>query len=57
MHKLDVHEHRDVNDFLVFEHVGVINLNGWLLWYACNIDLRKFYLVSKMEIMMKCFIF
>ena len=59
MHKLDVHEHRDVDDFLVFEHVCVINLKGWLCCckHACNIDLRKVDLVSKMEIMMKCFMF
>jgi len=28
MHKLDMHEHRDVDDFLVFKHVCVINLKG-----------------------------
>ena len=57
MHELDMHEHMDVDDFLVFKHVCVINLKGWLFWHACNIDLRKVDLVSKMEIMMKCFIF
>jgi len=57
MHKLDVHEHMDVDVVLVFEHVCVINLKGWLLWHACNINFRKVDLVSKMEIMMKCFIF
>ena len=59
MHKHDVHEHRDADVFLVFEHVCVINLEGWLLCFkhARNIDLGKVDLVSKMEIMMKCFIF
>ncbi len=57
MHMLDVHENTDVDDFLVFEHVCVINLKGWLLWHACNVDLGKVNLVSKMDIMMKCFIF
>ena len=28
MHKHDMHEQRDVDDFLVFEHVYVINLKG-----------------------------
>jgi len=57
MHKLDMHEQRDVDIVLVFEPVCVINLKGWSLLHACNvnIDLRKVDLVSKMEIMMKCF--
>ena len=28
LHKHDMHEHKDVDDFLVFEHVCVINLKG-----------------------------
>jgi len=38
MHENDVHEHKDVDDFLIFEHVCVINLKGWLLCckHACN---------------------
>jgi len=61
MHKHDMHDHRDVDDFLVFKHVCVINLKGGLhcCKHTCNvnIDLKKVDLVSKMEMMMKCFIF
>ena len=59
MHKLRVHEHMDVDDFLVSKHVRVINLKVWLLCckHACNVDLGEVNLVSKMEIMMECFNF
>ena len=36
MHEHEMHKHRDVDDFLVFEYVCVINLQGWLLWHACD---------------------